>query len=220
MSEDKNALAEKHFGLVHACCKRFSGKGVEYEELYAAGCLGLSKALCGFDSTRGLQFSTYAVPVILGEIKRLFRDGGSVHVSRSLRELAIKAKRTSEEYSHLHGREPSLSVLAQLLAVTPEQLGEALSSTQPVLSLTAGSDEDGTPPIDVPTPDIQYEITERLSLQQALRTLSENDQKIIRLRYFQSKTQTETARLLNMTQVQVSRREKKILLQIRQLLAS
>ena len=210
MSEDKNALAEKHFGLVHACCKRFSGKGVEYEELYAAGCLGLSKALCGFDSTRGLQFSTYAVPVILGEIKRLFRDGGSVHVSRSLRELAI----------HLHGREPSLSVLAQLLAVTPEQLGEALSSTQPVLSLTAGTDEDGTPPIDVPTPDIQYEITERLSLQQALRTLSENDQKIIRLRYFQSKTQTETARILNMTQVQVSRREKKILLQIRQLLAS
>ena len=183
MSEDKNALAEKHFGLVHACCKRFSGKGVEYEELYAAGCLGLTKALCGFDGKRGLQFSTYAVPVILGEIKRLFRDGGSVHVSRSLRELAIKAKRTSEEYQHLHGREPSLSVLAQLLAVTPEQLGEALSSTQPVLSLTAGTDEDGTPPIDVPTPDIQYEITERLSLQQALRTLSENDQKIIRLRF-------------------------------------
>ena len=89
-----------------------------------------------------------------------------------------------------------------------------------MLSLTSGTDEDGTPPIDVPTPDIQYEITERLSLQQALRTLSENDQKIIRLRYFQSKTQTETAKLLNMTQVQVSRREKKILLQIRQLLAS
>ena len=122
--------------------------------------------------------------------------------------------------SSIDGREPSLSVLAQLLAVTPEQLGEALSSTQPVLSLTAGTDEDGTPPIDVPTPDIQYEITERLSLRQALRTLSENDQKIIRLRYFQSKTQTETARILNMTQVQVSRREKKILLQIRQLLAS
>ena len=220
MPEDKNALAQKHLGLVHAGCKRFSGKGVEYEELYAAGCLGLTKALCGFDGKRGLQFSTYAVPVILGEIKRLFRDGGAVHVSRSLRELSLRAKRTSEEYRHRHGREPSLSALAQLLEVTPEQLAEALSSTQPVLSLTAGTDEEGAPQLDVPTPDIQYEITERLSLRQALRTLPENDQKIIRLRYFQNKTQTETAEILNMTQVQVSRRERKILLQIRQLLAS
>lgn len=220
MSEDKNALAQKHLGLVHACCKRFSGKGVEYEELYAAGCLGLSKALCGFDSTRGIQFSTYAVPVILGEIKRLFRDGGAVHVSRSMRELAQRAKRTSEEYRHRHGKEPSLRELAQMLEVSPEQLAEALGSTRPVLSLTAGTDEEGAPQIDVPAPDIQYEITERLSLRQALQALPENDQEIIRLRYFQSKTQTETAKLLNMTQVQVSRREKKILMQIRQLLAS
>ena len=102
---DKNSLAQKHMGLVHSCCKHFTGKGVEYEELFSAGCLGLAKAVERFDESRGLKFSTYAVPVILGEIKRIFRDGGSVRVSRTLKELSMKICRLNTEYEKSNGRE-------------------------------------------------------------------------------------------------------------------
>ena len=97
---ERDRFASRHMGLVHAICKRFSGRGIEYEELFAAGCLGLTKAMDGFDSSRGLQFSTYAFPVIMGEVKRLFRDGGAVRVSRSLRELSLKIARLNRGYSH------------------------------------------------------------------------------------------------------------------------
>ena len=211
-------LASRHLGLVHALCKRFAGKGIEYEELYAAGCLGLTKALNNFDESKGWQFSTYAVPVILGEIRRLFRDGGSVRVSRRLRELSLKINRLRDSFCAEHGREPGVSELAAALDVSAEDIVEALNSTRVPLSLTAGSDEDGEAPVDVPVPDIQEEIAERLSLRAALDSLEERDKKIINLRYFQSKTQVETAKLLQMTQVQVSRREKKILGEIRRLM--
>ena len=108
---DKDRLARRHLGLVHACCKRFSGKGIEYEELYAAGCLGLTKAINNFDGERGLQVSTYAFPVIMGEIKRLFRDGGSVRVSRSLRELSLKISRLNNENELKNGEELTVIVL-------------------------------------------------------------------------------------------------------------
>ena len=94
---DKNEFAKAHLGLVRSCCKRFTGKGVEYDELYSAGCLGLAKAINNFDESRGLQFSTYAFPVIMGELKRLFRDGGSVRVSRSLKELSLKINRLNDQ---------------------------------------------------------------------------------------------------------------------------
>ena len=211
---DKNEFAKAHLGLVHACCNRFKGKGIEYEELYAAGCLGLAKAINNFDESRGLQFSTYAFPVIMGEIKRLFRDGGSVKVSRSLKELSLKISRMNNEYSLKSGRELSVNELAEKLCVTPEQITEALNSAQPAVSIDYEDDETAAPVI--PSPDIQYEITERLSLINAIGTLEEKDRKIINLRYYQSKTQVQTAKILNMTQVQVSRREKKILTLIRQ----
>ncbi|MBQ1354309.1 MAG: sigma-70 family RNA polymerase sigma factor [Ruminococcus sp.] len=208
---DKDKLAQLHLGLVHACCKRFSGKGIEYEELYAAGCLGLTKAINNFDDSRGLQFSTYAFPVIMGEIKRLFRDGGSVRVSRSLRELSLKINRLNNENELKNGTEMTVSQLSKILNVSPEEVAEAMNSARPALSLTADYDEDGNPQTDVPTPDIQDEISERLSLEAAINALPQNDREIIRLRYYQCKTQVQTAKALNMTQVQVSRREKKIL---------
>ena len=211
---DKNEFAKAHLGLVHACCNRFKGKGIEYEELYSAGCLGLAKAINNFDDSRGLQFSTYAFPVIMGELKRLFRDGGSVKVSRSLKELSLKISRINNEYSLKNGRELSINELAEKLCVTPEQITEALNSAQPAVSIDYEDDETAAPVI--PSPDIQYEITERLSLINAIGTLEEKDRKIINLRYYQSKTQVQTAKILNMTQVQVSRREKKILTLIRQ----
>lgn len=204
-------------GLVHALCKRFSGKGIEYDELFSAGCLGLSKAINRFDESRDLQFSTYAFPVIMGELKRLFRDGGTVKVSRSLRELSLKAARLNNENLRENGAELSVSQLAQKLQVSAEKIVEALGSAKTPLSLTAEYDEDGNPQLDIPSPDIQYEITERLSLEQALNALDEQDRRLIILRYYKSKTQSETARLLGISQVQVSRKEKKILAQIRTL---
>ncbi len=198
-------------GLVHACCKRFAGKGIEYEELFAAGSLGLAKAINNFDESRNLQFSTYAFPVIMGEIKRLFRDGGAVKVSRSLKELASAICKINNESKMKNGMELTVSQLAQKLGTTEEKIIDALNSSRYPLSLTAEYDEEGNPQLDVPTDDIQEEISERLSLEQAVQTLEESDKKIIHLRYYRNKTQTQTAKILDMTQVQVSRREKKIL---------
>lgn len=219
MTTDKDKLASRHMGLVHALCKRFSGKGIEYEELFSAGCLGLSKAINRFDQSRDLRFSTYAFPVIMGELKRLFRDGGSVKVSRSLRELSLKAAKLNSESLKETGEELSVSQLSEKLNVSAERIVEALGSARTPLSLTAEYDEDGTPQLDIPAPDIQEEITERLSLEQALNALDGQDRRLIELRYYKSKTQCETARLLGISQVQVSRREKKILSRIRAFLS-
>ncbi len=211
---EKDRLAARHMGLVHALCKRFAGKGVDYDELFSAGCLGLSKALNNFDESRGLQFSTYAFPVIMGELKRLFRDGGALRVSRSVKELSLKIARLNSESVQQNGTELTVSQLSQSLSVSSEQIAEAVGSMQAPLSLTAGY-EDGEQQLDVPTPDISLAITERLTLQQALLSLDERDRRLIELRYYQNKTQVQTAAALGMTQVQVSRREKKILAQIR-----
>ncbi len=207
-------------GLVHSCCKHFRGKGIEYEELFSAGCLGLAKALEKFDENRGLQFSTYAVPVIMGEIKRLFRDGGSVKVSRTLKELALKIGKLNNDYRIKNGRDMSVSQLAKELEVSEEKICEAISCTRSPLSLTTEYDEDGNPQLDIPVEDLQEAVTEKLSLQQAISQLDERDRKIIILRYYQNKTQTQTASQLAMTQVQVSRQERKILKIIREKLAT
>lgn len=217
---NKDKLAEKSLGLVHACCKRFSGKGIEYDELFAAGSLGLAKAIDNFDESRNLQFSTYAFPVIMGEIKRLFRDGGTLRVSRSIKELSLKISRAAAEFRQEHGNEPTVSQLAKLLDTDEEKISDAINSAKFPLSLTADYDDEGNPQIDIAVDDIQDKITERLSLEQAIDSLDENDRKIISLRYYRNKTQTQTAKLLNMTQVQVSRREKKILELIRAKIAT
>ncbi len=198
----------ENLGLVHSLANRFRGRGIEYEELYSAGCMGLVKAAKGFDETRGLKFSTYAVPVILGEIKRLFRDGGTVRVSRSIKELSLKIARRREECSKA-GYEPTITQLAQYFEVSEEQITEAISASQPALSLT-GSDENGSE-YDLPIEPPQAKATELIALGQCLGTLEADDRRLIYLRYWKGLTQSETGKQLSMTQVQVSRREKRIL---------
>lgn len=215
--ENRDSFISDNLGLVHSCCKRFMGKGIEYDDLFQAGCIGLIKAVDGFDPERGLCFSTYAVPAVLGEIKRLFRDGGSVKVSRSLRELALKARSERDRMLQREGREPTVTVLASRLAVPAEDIVEALCATQPTVSLTLESDGEEKQ-LDLAVGDDGDMLTDRLVIEQAMRRLPERDRNIIRLRYFDSKTQNETAKELSMTQVQVSRAEKKILFALRKML--
>lgn len=209
MSLDK-PLAQENLGLVHLCANRFKNRGIEYEELFSAGCVGLLKAVRAFDADRGVLFSTYAVPVILGEIKRLFRDGGAIKVSRGTKELSLRLARLREKYMLQNGSEPTVSQLAALAQVSEESVIEALNVSAAPLSLTE-ENEDGTRQIDIPTEPPDEEIAERLSLRKVLSELEERDRKLIYLRYFKNLTQTQTAKVLGMTQVQVSRREKKIL---------
>ena len=210
----RDRFIESNLALVHSLCKRFVGRGIEYDDLYQAGCLGLVKAADGFDQTRGLCFSTYAVPVVLGEIRRLFRDGGSVKVSRSLKELSLKVTREKSRLELLLSREPTVSELAESLGVTCEDISEAMFVALPTVSLTYESD-DGTIEADIPVAGPEELLSNRLLLQNAFKRLSVVEQQIIRCRYFECLTQAETASRLGMSQVQVSRSEKKILLKLR-----
>ena len=212
---DNDKFIESNLGLVHSCAHRFKGRGMEYDDLYGAGCVGLLKAASGFDEERGVRFSTYAVPVILGEIKRLFRDGGAIKVSRSLKELSLKTSRARESYLIRHGREPTMSELAVMLECDVTMVTEAVTVGLPPISLTE-SDEEGGGQLDIPIEAPEEEIADLLSLKQVIGDLDAKDRRLIILRYWGNKTQTETAELLGMTQVQVSRREKKILLALRE----
>lgn len=211
----RDEFIESNLPLVHKLANRFRGRGVEYEELYAAGCVGLVKAADRFEPERGLCFSTYAVPVILGEIRRLFRDGGSVKISRSLKELSVKAARVREQLvmSSADG-EPRISDIARELGVTPEEAAEALCAGIPPVSLDHGG-EDGEP-LPVPSASGEDRLIDRLALRQCLSELSGEDREILMLRYFRRKTQCETAQILGMTQVMVSRRERKLLKELRE----
>ncbi|CCY72744.1 rNA polymerase sigma factor sigma-70 family [Eubacterium sp. CAG:115] len=208
----RDEFIEGNLPLVHKLANRFRGRGVEYEELYAAGCVGLVKAVDRFEPERGLCFSTYAVPVILGEIRRLFRDGGSVKISRSLKELSVKAARVRDQLSA--NGEPRISDIAQALGVTPEEAAEALCAGIPPVSLDHGG-EDGEP-LPVPSASGEDALIDRLALRQCLSELSGEDREILMLRYFRRKTQSETAQILGMTQVMVSRRERKLLKELRE----
>lgn len=211
----RDEFIESNLPLVHKMANRFRGRGVEYEELYAAGCVGLVKAADRFEPERGLCFSTYAVPVILGEIRRLFRDGGSVKISRSLKELSVKAARVREQLAaDSPGGEPRISDIAQALGVTPEEAAEALCAGIPPVSLDHGG-EDGEP-LPVPSASGEEALIDRLALRQCLSELSAEDREILILRYFRRKTQCETAQILGMTQVMVSRRERKLLSSLRE----
>ena len=212
---DRDILITENMGLVHTCAHRFTGKGIEYEDLFQAGCMGLVKAFDAFDRERGVRFSTYAVPVILGEIRRLFRDGGTVKVSRTLKELSIRTARERKKFALKEGREPTIKELAERLGVSEEDVTEAVCAAAPVISLTADEDNGGGQ-ADVPVASPEEQIAERLSVIQAVSSLEERDRAIVRLRYYENKTQTQTAAALGMTQVQVSRREKKILGLLRQ----
>lgn len=210
---------EANLGLVRLCANRFRGKGIEYDDLYGAGCMGLVKAAKAFDESRGARFSTYAVPVILGEIKRLFRDGGTIKVSRPLKELSLKVTREKERFIKSVGREPTVSELAKILDISPEEVAEAVSVSLPPLSLTPSDpDDERSGQIDIPVDAPDNLITDLISLRQVMSRLSNEDRQLITLRYFRKMTQTQAAQLLGTTQVQISRREKKILSKLREML--
>ena len=217
--KSRDEFIESNLPLVHSLCKRFVGRGIEYDDLYQAGCVGLIKAVDGFDEGRGLCFSTYAVPVILGEIRRMFRDGGAVKVSRSLKELSLKVTRAKSNLELKLSREPTVSELAKELGVTPEEIAEAQSASLPTVSLTYESD-DGICEIDVSVSGPEELLTDKLLLERAFKHLDDTEQQIIHYRYFEYLTQNETANRLGMSQVQVSRAEKKILLKLRSVIGS
>ncbi len=202
-----------NMGLVHTCAGRFKGRGVEYDDLFQAGCVGLIKAADGFDPERGLCFSTYAVPLILGEIRHLFREGTAIKVSRSLKSLSYQAAKAREQLCTELGREPSVEELAVCLQVEPALAAQAVCVSMPLLSLTREDEEEGQ--IDLPTDSPEEVITDRLAIQQLLDGLEPRDRALIRLRYLSRRTQQATADALGMTQVQVSRREKALLLEMR-----
>ena len=211
----REEFIERNLGLVHACAGRFKGRGIEYEELYAAGCLGLVKACDGFDTGRGVCFSTYAVPVILGEIKKLFRDGGTVKVSRSLKELGLRVNAAREHHRKLCGTEPTLSQLAEELGESVENITLAIQAAQPALSLTPEG-ENSDRQIDIPVESPEEELADKIGLTEVLESLPEEDRLLIRLRFYANRTQSETAKVLHTTQVQISRRERKILRKMRE----
>ena len=206
----RDEMISRNIGLVHSCAHRFSGKGVEYDDLFQAGCIGLIKAVDNFNEELGFSFSTYAVPVILGEIKRLFRDGGTVSVSRSIKEKGRKIAYERERYVREFDREPTVKELSEILGYNEFETAQAIAATMPVLSLTVG-DDDADSQLDIPVPDHEESVSMNLAVHQVIETLTENDRELIKQRYFAGKTQTQTAQSLGMTQVQVSRREKQIL---------
>jgi RNA polymerase sporulation-specific sigma factor len=210
----RSAFIEQNLGLVHACAGRFRGRGIEYDDLYSAGCMGLVKAYDGFDETRGVCFSTYAVPVILGEIKKLFRDGGTVKVSRSIKELGLRVNAARDSHIKQYGAEPTVSQLAEALGESPDAVALAIRAALPTMSLTPES-EDDEHQMDIPVDSPEEELADRISLGEVLRALPEGDRRLITLRFFAGLTQSDTAKLLGTTQVQISRRERKILQSMR-----
>ena len=211
---ERERMITENMGLVHSCAGKFKGKGVEYDDLFQAGCVGLVKAADGFEPERGFAFSSYAVPVILGDIRRIFRDGGSVKVGRMLKEKSRIAMMERERLTLLNDREPTLSELAEVMGLDLQETAHILNAAMPTVSLTADEDSRSSQ-FDIPVESHDSEVSDSIALQQAMVNLPERDRRIIELRYFKSLTQSKTAEQLGMSQVQVSRREKAILLELR-----
>lgn len=216
VTDTRDEKIQNNIGLVHSIAARFKGRGVEYEDLFQNGCLGLIKAVDKFDESKGFAFSTYAVPVIMGEIKRIFRDGGAIKVSRSLKEKAIKAQALREKFINKELREPTINELSEMLDISVEETAEILNVITPMLSLNAFG-EDGEDTIDIPI-DESDNLFDRISVHQLISHLNDEEKKLIDYRYYKGYTQSKTAKELGISQVQVSRREKAILLKLRKLM--
>lgn len=217
----RNLLVEQNAGLVHSVVRRFLGRGHEAEDLFQIGCIGLIKAVQKFDLSFGVRFSTYAVPMIMGEIKRFLRDDGMIKVSRSLKETASRAMGIREKLTMQRGVEPGLGEIAECMGITPAELSAALDAGTKIESLYAVSNDgnrEGLPLLErlENGKDYETEITNRLALRQVLGELEEREKTIIAMRYFKQKTQTQVAEMLGISQVQVSRIEKKLLLRMRE----
>lgn len=212
----KTRLIEENTGLVWSIARRYFGRGVDPEDLYQLGCLGFLKAIEGFDPEFGTQFSTYAVPKIAGEIRRFLRDDGSVKVSRSLKERSAQIKMTRQALTARWNREPSLSELANELHLTVEEIAEAETATSATESIHRQSGEDGFTLEDILTEGAMEErLIEHIALREAIAKLPQRERMVIDLRYFHGLTQDKTARVIGVSQVQVSRIEKKALQMLR-----
>lgn len=218
--EARDLLFEENVGLVWSIVKRFAGRGVEMEDLFQIGSIGLLKAVDKFDLSYEVRFSTYAVPMITGEIKRFLRDDGMLKVSRSMKELSTKAYLTREILEKRLGREPSVTELAKALEVSPEELVLSMEAAAEVESLHKtiyqGEGSEISLLDKLPEEENQQEsLLDRIFLEEMLDTLGPKERQLIYMRYFQEKTQTEIAGELGVSQVQVSRMEKKILASLR-----
>lgn len=212
----RERLVQENTGLVWCVVKRFYGRGMEAEDLFQIGTIGLIKAIDKFDLSYGVRFSTYAVPVIAGEIRRFLRDDGILKVSRSLKELAIKAGQAKEEYIMRYRKEPTVAELSEMIGVAKEELVQAMEAASEVESLqrplheSDGSEVSLIDRLEEKT-DPQEKVIDRMFLQSLLETLEKQERCLIYLRYFENRTQSQTGKILGISQVQVSRLEKKIL---------
>ena len=219
---DKNAseaLVTENAGLIWSVARRFLGRGVEADDLYQLGCLGFIKAVEGFDLQFGTQFSTYAVPKIAGEIRRFLRDDGAVKVSRTIKEQAANIKSMRSQLSVAFGREPTIGEIAKQTGLTPEEIALAENATAATESINRQVTEDGFSLENVLTDtESEEKLVEKISLRQAIDKLSQKEAMVIKLRYFHGLTQDRTSKVLQVSQVQVSRIEKKALSNLRELM--
>ena len=209
-------LVVDNSGLIWSVARRYFGRGIDPDDLYQLGCVGFLKAIAGFDTAYGTQFSTYAVPKIAGEIRRFLRDDGSVKVSRSIKERAAGIKMARQRLTARLGREPGVSELAAELGLTPEEIASAETATASAESIQRQTGEEGFSLEDVLCTDgMEERIVESLSLRAALSQLSGRERLVIDLRYFHALTQEKVAKIIGVSQVQVSRIEKKALANLR-----
>lgn len=212
-------VLEENAGLIWSIVRRYYGRGVEPEDLYQLGCLGFLKAVRGYDPEFGTQFSTYAVPKIAGEIRRFLRDDGAVKVSRSLKERGISIRATRSRLAAQLGREPTLSELAEETGLTAEEVAAAETATDSVTSLQSETGENGlTLEGLLGDAGMEERVVERMALHAALDSIPERERKVLLLRYYKGLTQTRVAKVLGVSQVQVSRLERRAVERLREML--
>ena len=214
------ALVNENMGLIWSVARRFQGRGTEMDDLYQLGCLGFLKAVEGFDPAFGTQFSTYAVPKIAGEIRRFLRDDGAVKVSRTIKEQAAAIKTARNALTGALGREPTVVELSRQTGLSPEEIAVAETATAATESIQRQTGDEGFSLEDVlADPDSEERMLERIDLNHAISKLPEREATVIKLRYFHALTQQRVSRALGVSQVQVSRIEKKALIMLRELLS-
>ena len=218
--EAGETLVSENTGLIWSVTRRFLGRGTEMDDLYQLGCLGFLKAVEGFDPGFGTQFSTYAVPKIAGEIRRFLRDDGAVKVSRTIKEQAAVIKTARNALTGALGREPTVGEIARQTGFTPEEIALAETATAATESIQRQTGEEGFSLEDIlADPDSEEKMLERIALNQAIEQLPEREKMVIKLRYFHGLTQQRVAKVMDVSQVQVSRIEKKALMQLRELMS-
>ncbi len=214
-AEAKDKLIQGNFPLIKSIVKNFQNKGVDYEDLYQIGCVGFLKAINNFDVKFDVKFSTYAVPMIAGEIKRFLRDDGNIKISRAIKTLWLKIKSYVDVYEKLHNESPTIDEIAKALSVTPEEVVYAQDASKQILSLDAQIDETSNNSQSVLDRVVEEDKSEilldKLLLKEAISLLPEREKKIVLLRYYRGKTQSEVAMMLGVSQVQISRLETKII---------